>query len=250
MKVVVFTAIMVKDPIKDLPIDCPTTFKQIPNWDYVLITNIINGPTVFKNSGWKTIRVLEPPEEIMPCRNRKGWEIYANRWCKWHPDILFNEYDIIIYVDGFQAPDYDKKDEWIQLTNQLVQEEYSILQGFHSKDINCIYKEHSNIIKCNKDTYQNILKVTKYVKVMGYPENNGLFWNGCYIYKSRSKEIQKVWADLWADMLLYTYRDQSLLMFEIWRNNAFNLWGNAPLHDIIKNVDSDRNHTYAHNISL
>jgi hypothetical protein len=89
-----------------------------------------------------------------------------------------------------------------------------------------------------------MLKTGKYVKTMGCPKDLGLFWTGCYIYKLGSEEVQRVLNNLWEDMLMYTYRDQALLTFEIWRNNAFNVWGAEKLRDLVISVDTDRNHTY------
>ncbi len=244
MKVVVYTAIMVNNPESDKPIDLPCNFDLIPGWDYVLLTNIKNGKQVFRNSGWRKgeIREIDPPENDMPVKSRRGWQIYANRWFKWHPDSVFNDYDIIIYVDGFNIPNFNKKDEW----NKIIQDFLSnpslyILQDNHPKN-NCIYQEHDSIVKCNKDNYFNMVKVSKYVKTMGCPLDLGLLWNGCYIYKSKSRDVQKVWDNMWFDMLLYTYRDQALLMFEIWRNNSFKIWGKAPLNTLVLAVDSDSNH--------
>jgi hypothetical protein len=87
-----------------------------------------------------------------------------------------------------------------------------------------------------------MVKVSKYVKTMGCPLDLGLLWNGCYIYNSKSRDVQKVWDNMWFDMLVYTYRDQALLMFEIWRNNSFKIWGKAPLNTLVLAVDSDGNH--------
>jgi hypothetical protein len=243
MKVVVFTAIMVNNPLDNKPIDNPKMFKMIPGWDYVLVTNI--GNTIFNHSGWikGTILKMEPPKEEMPDRNHTHWSIYANRWCKWHPDKLFPDYDYIIYIDGFQVPDISKLKEWQILIQQFSTQNKSIIQSLHNKQ-NCIYKEHNIIIQCKKDTKEAMNKTTVYLKSMGFPENKSLMWNGCYIYKARSPVIQKVWNDLWEDMLIYTYRDQALLVYEIWKNNAFDEWIIHNLYNMVINVDSNHNHVY------
>lgn len=245
MKVVVYTSIMVLDPVMDKPIDMPGNFEIIPGWDYVLLTNLKNGKKIFEKSGWNKgeIRIMEPPEDEMPSRTRRGWAIYAARWCKWHPDRLFGDYDIAIWVDGCQVPNFNKYNMWNNFTNLLMNNEYEydILFDTHKKN-NCIYDEHKSIVFCQKDTDVDMLKVTKYIKVMGCPTNLGLFWTRCYIYRIGSKNIQKTAKYLWDDMLLYTYRDQALLTFEIWRNNQMNVWGKAPLDTMITAVDTDSNH--------
>jgi hypothetical protein len=87
-------------------------------------------------------------------------------------------------------------------------------------------------------------KTTAYLKSMGFPENKSLMWNGCYMYKARTAIIQKVWNDLWKDMLQYTYRDQALLMYEIWKNDALEEWAICNLYRMVCRVDSDQNHVY------
>ncbi len=250
MKVVVYTAIMVNNPESDKPIDLPCDFDLISGWDYVLLTNIKNGKQVFHNSGWRKgeIREIDPPENDMPIKSRRGWQIYAARWCKWHPDYFFSDYDFVIWVDGWQVPDFNKKDNWYFIIKDMFNKYNNndpktplIVNDIHKKN-KCIYEEHDAIVFCHKDTNVNMLKVSKYVKTMGYPKDLGLFWTGCYIYKTNSKLIQQVFKNLWEDMLLYTYRDQALLMFEIWRNKSLNNWGNAPLNNLIKAVDTDGNH--------
>lgn len=245
MRVVVYTAIMVKNPETDKPIDTPANFTIIPGWDYVLLTNLKRGKEIFKNSGWSKgeIRIFEPPEEEMPNRLARGYQIYAARWCKWHPDKLFSDYDLAIWIDGWQIPDYNKINNWYKLVNSFSNNEnnYDILLDQHKKN-KCIYEEHKAIVFCQKDTELNMLKTTKYVKIMGCPKDIGIYWTGCYIYKIGSKSIQKVLKNLWEDMLLYTYRDQALLTFEIWRNNDGAKWGKAPLNDMVMGVDTDKNH--------
>jgi hypothetical protein len=242
MKVVVFTSIMVNHP-SDTPIDNPSMFTLIPGWDYVLVTNITS--PVYNDSGWinGSIMHMEPPKEEMPDRNHKHWSIYANRWCKWHPDTLFPEYDYIIYVDGFQVPDVSKLYEWYGLIQYLSKQKKSIIQSAHNTQ-NCIYQQHRAIVSCKKDTRDAMNKTTAYLKSMGFPENKSLMWNGCYIYKARTAIIQKVWNDLWKDMLQYTYRDQALLMYEIWKNDALEEWAICNLYRMVCRVDSDQNHVY------
>jgi hypothetical protein len=245
MRIVVYTANMVQNPDRDTPIDLPSNFVRIPGWDYVLITNLKNGKEIFKNSGWSKgeIRIMEPPEEEMPKKTVRGWQIYAARWCKWHPDNLFNNYDIAIWIDAWQIPDYNKIDKWLDIIKSFSNNEhkYDMVLDFHKKN-KCIYEEHKSIVFCKKDTDISMLKVSKYIKVAGFPKDFGLYWTGCYVYKIGSKSIQKVLNNLWEDMLIYTYRDQALLTYEIWRNNKCDLWGTAPLNDIVIAVDTDINH--------
>ena len=245
MKVVVYTAIMAKDPKSDIPLDMPGQFTRIPGWDYILITNHINGKKIFKTSGWNQcdIRIMSPPDDEMPPKSRRGEAIYAARWCKWHPDSLFSNYDVAIWVDGWKIPDFNQVDNWYTLVDSVYNQtnSYDIVFDKHDKN-KCVYEEHKSIIFCEKDTYSNILKTTKYVKTMGFPTDYGVFWTGCYIYRIGSKYVGKVMKDLWDDMLIYTYRDQALLTYEIWRNAALDIWGTAPLARMVIPICTDQNH--------
>lgn len=254
MKIVVFTAIMVNNPDKDHPIDNPGYFKTIPNWDYILFTNINNGHEVFKNSGWGRygkICIMDPPFNEMPEKTRQGWSIYAARWFKWHPDTLFSDYDFAIWIDAWQVPDVKALNTWNDIINKMhlisdnnpCENKYHIAFSPHPKN-NCTYKEHKSIIDCRKDTYINMLRTTKYIKTMRFPENQGLVWTGCYIYKIGSTVLLTVFNNLWNDMLLYTYRDQALIMFELWRNNNPLFLKIQTFATILISVDSDQNHIY------
>jgi hypothetical protein len=244
MKVVVYTAIMGNNPNSDTPIDIPGDFNLFPEWDYVLITNHINAKQIFKKSGWNKgeIRIMEPPNEEMPYRSKRGWAIYAARWFKWHPDKLFSEYDVAIWIDGWQIPDFNQLEKWNNILNSLNNQQYEIILDLHEKN-KCIYKEHKDIVFCQKDTYENMCQVSKYIELEGFPKDFGLYWTGCYVYKIGSKSVQKVLNNLWDDMRLYTYRDQALLTFEIWRETDLNVWGTAKLKQMVKSVYTDKNHS-------
>ena len=165
--------------------------------------------------------------------------------------MLFSDaYDVIIYVDGFQVPDVAHENVWRNMVDNM---ETAIIQAPH--DVNkCIYAEHNAIVHARKDTREKMQAVTQYIRSTTFPANYGMFWNGCYIFnvkkhdknsELRTQCVLEVWARLWRDMLVYTYRDQSLLMFEIWKHKVSQgVWGKAPLNKLVKMVDSNRNHVY------
>lgn len=242
-----FTAIMVKDPAKDRPIDTPGPFRRIIGFDYVLFTNVQNAKAVFANSGWTDIREQEPPPEDMPRRSKRGWPIYANRWFKWHPDRVFLDYDVAIYVDGFQVPHPELRHEWWRFVRALCDDPDPktprLVHSPHHAN-KCIYDEQRAIVRSNKDTAARMSAVTAYVRSHGYPANAGLLWNGCYIYRLGCPKIKALFDSLWEDMVVFTYRDQSLYMFEIWKTGAFSSIGAAPLDKMVMSVDTNHNHVY------
>jgi hypothetical protein len=241
VKVVVFTSIMMDPMQSSSPIDLPGPFEQIPGFDYVMITNVPNPDKVFGNTGWKKIVVMEPPEGNIPKMGRYG--IYANRFFKWHPEYVFGEnYDVAIYVDGFQVPDPSMGAQWHAAAEDVMRDK-ALIQSPHPAT-RCTYNELDMIVISHKETRQKMDAVKIMIQSQGFPINVGLYWNGCYVYRLNTPEVQKMRADLWKDMLIYTYRDQALWMYELWKNNSLHQIAPLDLASMVIKVDSDANHMY------
>lgn len=250
MRVVVFTAIMVdpNDP-NPKPIDTPGPFDKIPGMDYILLTNVPNAHQVFKNTSW-TIRPVTPPPEHVPKRH---YAIYANRYYKWHPAQTFPDYHVAIYVDGFQVPDASKASVWWRLAKDtmhpldretLQDSPVCIIQCKHPTN-DCIYKELRSIVNARKDTAARMMAVNLYLESNGFPKDIGLMWNGCYVLAlHKNPLITKLFNDLYEDMIIYTYRDQSLYMYHLYKNRVNDYYVSAPLDKIVKDVDTNKNHIY------
>lgn len=244
MRVVVFTAIMVDPNRLGPPIDIPEQFTKIPQFDYILFTNT---PNHFKNTSW-TIKHVDPPTDEIP---KDHFAIYANRYYKWRPHVLFKDtYDVAIYVDGWQIPNPKHQDVWCKYARQVMDPSnpICIIQCPHPVN-QCIYNELTSIVNARKDTFEKMAGLRMYLQSQNFPTNQGLFWNGCYLFavKKQNKKLQQVMQDLWNDMILYTYRDQSMYMYHLWKNNAMYLVGKAhDLEDIVSTVDptANLNHNY------
>ena len=233
MKVVVFTAIFGEK----VPIDIPGPFEKINDWDYILFTNF--DADKFAISSW-TIQKVDMPLDIP----KYGKYIYANRFFKWHPHVLLKEYDIAIYVDGFQCPNIAYMNDWCGAAEYLINNNKPIFHCKHECNA-CIYKELIDVVKCQKDVAERTDIVKQFLLSHDYPHNLGLFWNGCYMLNIKhSQNIEKVWKTLWDDMIKFTYRDQTLLMFEYWKMGIRDDLLVVDLRKMIKNIDHGLNHMY------
>lgn len=241
MRVCVFTAIFSERE----PIDKPAPFAKIAGWDYVMFTNL--PASVYPaDCSWE-IRQVPVPWDVLPDGSRVAGAkmIYANRYYKWKPQQHLSEYDVVIYVDGFQAPDARKESVWRELVEELMANaaSYSLIQCPHPKNT-CIYTELAEIVSARKDTRESMMGVFNFLKSEGYPEGRGLFWNGCYVLNNKCPLIKKVWGSLWSDMLRLTYRDQSLMMYELWKHDMVGRVKVWYLENIVMKVFSNWQHVY------
>lgn len=239
MKVCVFTGVF--NELR--PIDTPGIFPKMPGWDYVLLTNL--SPDVFGKTSW-TVKQVEVPWSKIPQHPEYARYIFANRFFKWHPHSVFEGYDVLIYVDGFQAPIPEAEHDWTRLISLVMDDNNDavVVHSPHPKNT-CIYQETREIVSARKDTNERMKNVEMFLKSVGYPAYRGLFWNGCYILNARNKHIPEIWEDLWQHMIKFSYRDQSLYKYVLWKNNADALVHVYPLTRIVMDIcHTNFNHTY------
>lgn len=242
MKVCVFTAIFGDNE----PIDNPQTFTKIDGWDYILFTNLQDK---FKNTSWKIINV-DIPE---CCKKLSKPFIYANRYYKWHSFEFLKEYDVVIYVDGFQIPNPIFENKWKKLADRVYDSKNPpLILAHHYSTIKCSYYEMQLIVMCKKDTFENMKRTHDYLRSKNFPEQYGIFWNGCFIYRQNDPTPIKIWKSLWNEMCIFTYRDQALLPYNIWKlikqgeisNDIESIFSLEDLDSIIVKTDSNSNHVY------
>lgn len=238
MRVCVFTAIFSEKE----PIDKPGKFQKIDDWDYIMYTNL--DPSCFGSECPWTVKQVDVPRECIPKEPAVGVWIYANRYYKWMPQQHLPEYDVVIYVDGFQAPNPAFSKLWMRLATDVFDHNvpFSVVQSPHANS--CIYKELNAIVIARKDTRARMDNILTFLNSVGYPRNYGLYWNGCYVVNNRCKRIKKVWSDLWSDMIKFTYRDQALMMYELWKNNEESLVYAHDLYSMVSHVYNDAKHRY------
>ena len=239
MKICVFTGVF----NEQRPIDTPGVFSKIPGWDYILLTNL--PASAFGDTSWH-IKQIDIPWNTIPKHPSYAKYIYANRYFKWHPQSVFSDYDVVIYVDGFQAPDPDAIDEWRRLIHTVSAPDTCtpVVHSPHPKNT-CIYQEAREIVSARKDTKERMMNVETYLKSVNYPTYRGLFWNGCYVLNVKHRRVADIWEDLWQHMIKFSYRDQSLYKYVLWKNQADDMVHVYPLTRIVKDLCyTNFNHMY------
>jgi hypothetical protein len=225
------------------PCDTPPQFQKIPGIDYILLTNISNGTEIFKDSSWD-VKIVETPTGLPKAFRR----VYANRWYKWHPSSVFGDtYDVVIYVDGWKYPIPNYADLWMLLAKTCVdpQTKIALYQDIHECR-QCIYEELAAVIYLKKDTFEHMKAIELYLLSEQFPEKYGLLSNSCYVYAVRKNpSIEKMWDNLWNDMLIFGYRDQVLYMYHLWKSEMQPHIMQVPLRSMIDGFCTSTNgHTY------
>ena len=105
-----------------------------------------------------------------------------NRWHKVHPHILFKEYVESIYIDG----NINILTSYIFDFLKTIDKTFILPAHFSNT---CIYSELDFIVKCNKDSLENIEKVRNFYKNERFPHNLGLGENNFLYRKHKDKRI-------------------------------------------------------------
>lgn len=158
-----------------------------------------------------------------------------NRWHKVHPHILFKEYVESIYIDG----NINILTSYIFDFLKTIDKTFILPAHFSNT---CIYSELDFIVKCNKDSLENIEKVRNFYKNERFPHNLGLGENNFLYRKHKDKRIIKI-MELWWNMITnFSKRDQASLVYAMWKNK-FDI---RPC--LIKNLrlDKDNFAVYSH----
>lgn len=239
IKVAVFTALFGK-------VDKLTKFERIPGWDYHLFTDqsYTKDDTSFTHIHY----IIPPASTQVYSNNASSASIYANRFFKWHSlDLLGGSYTVIIYVDAFQMVDATSEQKvrnWIEMATTVYNDsDRGLMMCKHPID-DCIYKELAHIVLAHKDVTRRMQIVNDFLRSQGFPANAGLLWNGCYIVNTSCPWVKDVWAKLWDHMRMFTYRDQSLHVFELWCAGALNKIFVTDLASNIIDLDTNSNHEY------
>ena len=138
--------------------------------------------------------------------------IRNSRWHKTHPHELFHEYDESIWIDS----NINILTEYIFTLIKNTKKNF--LTPKHFKN-DCIYEELKYIVKCHKDTEQNMQVLNdlytneEMPHKLGAPETNLLY------RRHKNKNIIKI-MNMWWDMIeKYSSRDQASFMYVIWKNH-------------------------------
>lgn len=174
------------------------------NIDYYILTNL----PLPENSGWKKIDINN--FEI----SSKLSDQEISRYFKIHPEILFEEYDYSIYIDGNIIINSDVS----QIAYKMEEERKIICMHQHSTR-NCIYDEGKAIYALGKASYSDIRKHLKKYKREGMPKHFGLFENNIIARKHNDPNCIKIMDLWWIEYINGCHRDQLSFMYSLWKNN-------------------------------
>ena len=213
--------------------DLPYVKKKLSNIDYICYTNISYLNKIKNKIGWKIL--LRPLKYNCP--------IYSNRYYKWltHKE-LSNKYDIMIYVDGFYSPNI--KYNWEKIFNLYEKKKFNgIILKKHPTN-NCIYKECVRAVKAKKIGLRKMAILYNYLKKNKMPKNRGLFENNLIIKSLKNNKLNKLLEILFNHMLKFSYRDQTLLTYILWKYKYKNLLYLEPNKKYLVQSGKSSKHKY------
>lgn len=180
--------------------------KQNINCDYICFTDdetLKND--VFKVIVYKPLDYYEKKSEINPVNYNIINTILMRSHLDWVQPL--KNYDICIYLDA----------------NATIQSPNLISETLQSIDINnydfiiskhpwrsCVYDEASICIGTGgKYKYTDLEKQIEYYKNEGYPQNNGLYWNGFIFYLKPFSEKMTRFYELYTEELIKHTKDKT-----------------------------------------
>ncbi len=155
---------------------------------------------------------LPVPDEIKnKCQNN---HTLINRYIKMHPQELFPEFDLALYIDGSVRIMSDIANLFYKINDKT-----GLAMHLHPRR-NSIYEEADACIKSSIGNTKNIKKLINNYKQEGFPNNNGLFEATVIAIDLKNKNAQKIMDNWWKHFLEnQTGRDQLSLTYILWKLN-------------------------------
>ena len=180
----------------DTPFD---SFKKKEGYRYVLISD-----TPIQTQSWENI--------VYDFAGLEGLSmVKKQRFIKLHPYIFFDSDNLTVWVDG-NLPVNDKLYDYIK-----VNEEYDLTFKKHLCN-KCIYQECDLVIKCKKDTPENVNRIRERYKKENVPINLGMFETNVIIRKNK-EWVRKFMEEWWKEIKENSHRDQLSVMYIVWKYN-------------------------------
>ncbi len=171
------------------------------NIDYYIITD--NQHPV--ENRWKRL----DPVPVVPEEYRKD-PVFANRWCKMHPHLLFPQYELSVYLDANILAVSD-------LTALAARMgEYPVAMFLH-KERDCVYDE---ILACRikeKAPREALEEQEKRMKEMGVPKHFGLLEAPVIVRRHCEDACIRLMDAWWEAFLTSCGRDQIALIETLWK---------------------------------
>ena len=193
-------------------LDISDNFKINNKYDYYFFTNLKKHN--IPNNSWKHVRI-----NMNDFSNYKN-NVFISRYYKFMLHEVFNklnkDYDFVFYCDSFLSPKYDQN--WDQIVNDCLNTDFPIIQYNHNYS-KSIIDEMLAIIKCNKDTVQNMEKLKNYLESIQNEVNinkKQFYENTVLGYSLKNKKVLEFLNSFWNYYINNnnpSYRDQCLWNF-------------------------------------
>lgn len=173
------------------------------NIDYYAITDF----EIDSKSAWKRINPNDYKEAFGLDR------ISQNRYFKFHPHVLFPEYEYSIYVDG----NFRICTDFTEHVNRISKK--GIGHFMHSKR-NCAYMEAEVCRILKKETSAKIDAYVQRLRENDFPETYGLVACDIIVRNHNSELCKKIMSDWWYEFKNYLKRDQVSYPFVLYKNGV------------------------------
>lgn len=145
----------------------------------------------------------------------KIYRIKKQRFYKTHPHLLFQNYDLSIYVDA----SYAIKGNLDEFLLRILSQNKSIYMLEHPCR-NTINNEFSAVVKYNKDKVNNVVHIKNIYNEEKFPDDNGLAETCLIIRKHNDFECQNFMEQWFQQIKLYSHRDQLSFNYIWWKTKS------------------------------
>ena len=174
---------------------------QPENIDYYIISD----RKMPESSKWTWLS----PTGRVPQELRKD-PILCNRWCKMHPQLLFPEYEVSVYLDSnfFVVSD---------LTPLVTFLDSFPVSMFRHQKRDCVYQEIRTCYVQKRDTKENLKKHEQRLRAQGIPEHWGLLEAPVIARRHSDPMCIALMDTWWQNFLSGSRRDQVALVESLWQ---------------------------------
>ena len=174
---------------------------QPDNIDYYIITD----KKLKSTSIWKSVT----PKVAF---DRALSNVEKNRFYKMHPDLVFQDYDYSIYIDGN-----------VKVISDLTPYIYKLKSsgiGMHRHSQRCCaYDELDALLIAYKAKRKDVNKYQCYLKENGFPRNYGLLECNVIVREHHNSICKTIMEQWWEQFEQGLKRDQVSLPYVLYKNN-------------------------------
>ena len=186
-------------------VDSLAPVQRIPGWDYICFTN----KPIHDSKGWTIVR-LDLTTSVPALEAKR---------IKWRSIEHLPEYEIVVWVDGYIAPDPSVRqllERWIV---GMKETGHSMVFRPHDQRV-CIWDECEAVIEAKRETPLNVEKVRTKLKQANMPTEWGLFDTNCMVLFHRDAACRRVTEAVWNQLQTTSVRDQLALPLVLYEQKA------------------------------